>query len=136
MVSAAGTAVVVPSNSVLAHYSTNLVIANLVIAVILPNLVALVTARVSQNPLKAILLLALSAIGGVVSQIVAQGGDFHWKIALISFAQVFLTAVGTHFGLLKPTGITGSQGAIQTSVPGGIGSKGGVQPLGSGDNST
>jgi hypothetical protein len=40
---------------------------------------------------------------------------------VFSFALTFIASVGTHYGLLKPTGVTGTNGAIQVRVPGGIG---------------
>lgn len=113
-------------------YSANLLLANLVIAVVLPNAVALVTAKVASSATKSILLLILAAIAGVVSQVVAASGTFHWKVAAISFAQIFIASVAAHYGLLKPTGVTGSDGIIQTSLPAGLASNGGVQPASNG----
>lgn len=92
---------------------------NVLIGVVLPVLVALVTHRVAAEWLKATLLLALSVLGGLLATITVA--DFHWKDFVTAFVIQFVSAVASHFGALKPLGITGSTGAIQTSLPQGIG---------------
>lgn len=98
-----------------------ILLCNLALGVVLPTLVAVVTQRLAGASLKSMVLLAFSAIGGVLTQVIAQNGDFHWKPALISFGLTFISSVGTHYGVLKPTGITGTNGAIQVNAPGGLG---------------
>jgi hypothetical protein len=93
----------------------------LLLSLVLPMLVALVTKQVASPKLKSVLLLALSAITGTLTSIAAAGGEFEWKAAVIGTVLSFIVAVGTHFGFLKPVGITGSEGLIQTAVPGGLG---------------
>lgn len=93
----------------------------LLLSVFLPMIVALVTKQVASGTLKSIVLLALAAVTGTLTTIQANGGTFDWKAALTATIISFIVAVGTHFGLLKPTGVTGSEGAIQTAVPGGLG---------------
>ncbi len=93
----------------------------MLIAVILPALVSLVTKQLASSGLKAVILLLLSAVTGALTSIQNQGGTFVLKDVFLATLFTFLVAVGVHFGLLKPAGITGSEGAIQTAVPGGIG---------------
>jgi len=66
----------------------------------------------------------LSAVGGVVSELYSVGGEFaamNWNGTLSDALTVFLVGVGFHYGLLKPLGATGTDGAIATAVPGGVG---------------
>lgn len=92
-----------------------------VLGTVLPALVALVTQRCASSGLKAIVLALLAAVGGVATSIQMDGGNFDWKVALTSFIVMFVTATATHFGLLKPTGVTGTDGLIASAVPGGVG---------------
>lgn len=96
------------------------VLLNVVVGVILPLLVALVTHRVAAEWLKSLILLALSVLGGLLTTVTVD--TFHWKGFLLAFAVQFGTAVTSHFGALKPLGITGSTGVVQTKLPGGVGS--------------
>jgi 20S proteasome alpha/beta subunit len=92
-----------------------------IIAVVLPAVVALVTKRFSTGLVKSVTLLLLSAIGGALTSIQATGGTFEWRAAATGFAVTFITSVCVHFGLLKPSGITGDDGKIAQKVPAGIG---------------
>ena len=60
-------------------------------------------------------LAALSAVAGVVDALVEVGGNvpaLELNTVASTAVATFLVAVGAHFGLLKPTGVTGSAGAI------------------------
>lgn len=80
----------------------------LLVSVVLPVLVGLVTTRVTHAGVKAVLLLALSTLNGFLVEY-AGPHDAGYSVqtaavlALVSFA----VAVLSHFGLLKPTGISG-----------------------------
>jgi hypothetical protein len=93
------------------------------IATVLPALVALVTKKLASSGLKAIVLAVLSAVSGILTSVAANGGDFDWKKALTSFIVSFVTASATHYGLLKPVGISGTNGVVANAVPGGIGTE-------------
>lgn len=95
-------------------------------AVILPMLTALVTARLAHPGLKSAILALLALVTGAVNELIAQDGvgRFELSSALATGVAVFLGAVGLHYGLLKPSGVTGSQGTIQWTVPGGLGDSG------------
>lgn len=88
----------------------------MILSVFLPMIVALVTKQVASPTLKAVVLLFLSAVTGVLTQIQAADGVFDLKAALIATGMSFLIAVGVHFGLLKPASLTGSEGKIQTKT--------------------
>ncbi|MFD4596696.1 hypothetical protein ACFWPQ_01560 [Streptomyces sp. NPDC058464] len=80
----------------------------LLTSVVLPVLVGLVTTRVTNAGLKAVLLLALSTATGFVTEY-AGPHDAGYSVgtaailALVSFG----TGVLAHFGLWKPTGVSG-----------------------------
>lgn len=102
---------------------------NLAINVVLPALVALVTARLAHPGLKAVILLFLSAVSGfLISALDAQNTGLPWDWSQAGFTVLsgFAAAVLAHFGLLKPLSITGSQGAIATKFSGGAGGGGSV----------
>lgn len=80
----------------------------LVISVVLPVLVGLVTTRVTSAGAKAVLLLFLSTANGFVVEYAGPHPSGYSVgtaavLALVSFG----TGVLSHFGLLKPTGISG-----------------------------
>jgi hypothetical protein len=98
------------------------------LGVVLPMLTGLVTARLAHAGLKATVLALLSAIGGILNELYSVGGNlagFDWSASLANAVTVFLMAVGLHYGLLKPTGVTGQNGVVQTgALSGGLGSRG------------
>lgn len=79
----------------------------LLTSLVLPVLVGLVTTRVTNAGLKAVLLLALSTANGFVVEY-AGPHDAGYSVgtaavlALVSFG----TGVLLHFGLLKPVGVS------------------------------
>jgi hypothetical protein len=79
----------------------------LLTSVVLPVLVGLVTTRVTNAGLKAVLLLALSTVTGFVTEY-AGPHDAGYSVgtaavlALVSFA----TGVLSHFGFWKPVGVS------------------------------
>ncbi|MFD9465316.1 hypothetical protein [Streptomyces sp. NPDC060027] len=80
----------------------------LLVSVVLPVLVGLVTTRVTNAGVKAVLLLALSTVTGFVVEY-AGPHDAGYSVgtaavlALVSFA----TGVLSHFGFWKPVGVSG-----------------------------
>jgi hypothetical protein len=94
------------------------------IATILPAIVAFVTKRFADSVYGAITLLFLSVISGWLTSLNATPDhSFDLKTAFIAIVTTFITAVVTHFGLLKPARITGSGGVVQKAQPAGIGSE-------------
>jgi hypothetical protein len=85
----------------------------LIVSVVLPVLVGLVTTKVTHAGLKAVLLLALSGVTGFVTEY-AGPHDAGYSVgtaavlALVSFG----AAVLAHFGLWKPTGVSGAAQAV------------------------
>ncbi|MFI8942773.1 hypothetical protein [Streptomyces syringium] len=79
----------------------------LAISVALPVLVGLVTTRVTHAGAKATLLLALTAVNGFLVELSTAGDGYSIGSAIILWGISFATAVLTHFGLWKPTGVSG-----------------------------
>ncbi|MFE0206982.1 hypothetical protein [Streptomyces sp. NPDC058985] len=79
----------------------------LAISVVLPVLVGLVTTRVTHAGTKAVLLLALTAANGFLVELANAGDDYQVGSALVLWAVSFATGVLAHFGLWKPTGVSG-----------------------------
>lgn len=80
---------------------------SLLLGVVLPIIVALVTKRVTSEATKAILLAALAAITGVLTEYAHSigSGSFDWWTAVLTALGTFIVAVATHFGFWKPTGV-------------------------------
>jgi hypothetical protein len=94
------------------------------VSVILPAIVAFVTKQDAHPGVKAIVLLVLSAVTGFVGEwldAAQHGVAYNFQGGAVAAIMSFSVAVLVHLGLLAPTGVTGSQGAIQRRVPGGIG---------------
>lgn len=80
-------------------------VASLLIGVFLPILVGFVTKEVTSPTTKSLLLLALSAVSGFLTEFV-NSADFVWQQALLSTIVTFVIGVATHYGLWKPTGVS------------------------------
>jgi small basic protein len=74
------------------------------VGIVLPLLVGLVTTRVTNSGAQAVLLAALAAVSGFLSELLSD--TFDLKAALLTWIGTFLVAVGTHYGFWKPTGTT------------------------------
>lgn len=79
----------------------------LLISVVLPVLVGLVTTRVTHAGTKAILLLALSGLNGLLVEVANPGPGFDLGTAAVLSLVAFATGVLAHFGLWKPAGVAG-----------------------------
>ena len=79
----------------------------LLISVVLPVLVGLVTTRVTHAGTKAVLLLALTATNGFFVELASPAPGWDASTAIVLAVVSFATAVLSHFGLWKPTGISG-----------------------------
>jgi len=89
----------------------------LAISVVLPVLVGLVTTRVTHAGTKAVLLLALTALNGFLVELAGPHPDgYDIGTAVVLTLVSFGTAVLSHFGLWKPTGVSGkAQDSLVTS---------------------
>jgi predicted Na+-dependent transporter len=99
---------------------------SLAINVLLPIVVALVTSRVAGGAVKALVLLVLSALASYLVAILASveaGTAVDWSQTTFTALVGLVVAVSSHFGVWKPTGLTGADGVIQTKAPAGIGGR-------------
>jgi hypothetical protein len=80
----------------------------LAISVALPVLVGLVTTRITHAGIKAVLLLLLSAANGFLVEATGpHPSGYSVGTAVVLWAVSFATGVLSHFGLWKPTGVSG-----------------------------
>lgn len=84
----------------------------LLVSVVLPVLVGLVTTRVTSAGTKAVLLLALSTLNGLLVEVLSPGPGFNLGTAAVLALVAFGTGVLAHFGLWKPTGVSGAAQAV------------------------
>jgi hypothetical membrane protein len=96
-------------------------ILNLALAVVLPMLTALITARYANSAVKTIVLVLLSVIAVALQGVFDDDGILHVREFITATALQFLMAVGAHFGLLKPLSVTGAGGVVANAVPAGVG---------------
>lgn len=90
----------------------------LLISVVLPVLVGLVTTRVTHAGTKAVLLLALSTANGFLVELAAPGPGWDAGTAIVLALVAFGIGVLSHFGLWKPTGVSGkAQDSLVTAKP-------------------
>jgi hypothetical protein len=80
------------------------------------------THRLASSRYKALTLAVLSVAAGAGQQVLASHGTFIPRDLALWSAGTFLTSVVAHYGLLSPVGLTGSQGILARSLPGGLGS--------------
>lgn len=80
----------------------------LLVSVVLPVLVGLVTTRVTSAGIKSVLLLALSTANGFLVEL-AGPHDAGYSVQTAAVLSLVSFAIGvlSHFGLLKPTGVSG-----------------------------
>lgn len=84
-------------------------IIQLLVSTILPLIVGLVTKRSTSSSVKALLLAALALVSsGLTELLTSINGEvaFDFGTWLIAAIGTFVVAVGTHFGLWKPTQAT------------------------------
>ena len=97
---------------------------SVVASVLLPIAVALVTARVADGAVKALVLLGLAAVTGLLTAwltAINAGQPFDLLQAGFDTLVAFVIATAAHFGLWRPVNVTGSTGVVQVAVPAGVG---------------
>lgn len=90
-------------------------IIGLLSGVVLPVLVGLVTTRITHSGAKAALLAALAFGINLLTELGAAltaGTTYDLGTALIAGLGTFIIAVSTHYGFLKPTGVSASVQAV------------------------
>jgi hypothetical protein len=105
-------------------FHIDLSLLNLLVAVLAPAATAVAAHRFASPLAKTVILAAVVALGTGAEYAVKVGGVVDGRQFLIAMAGTFLLAVAAHFGVLKPAGVTGSEGAIAKSLPAGLGGLG------------
>lgn len=77
----------------------------LVVAVVIPLVVGVVTKEVTSAGVKAVVLAGLAAVAGLATAYIDSAGVFTQE-ALQNAVTYFIVAVGSYYGVLKPTGLT------------------------------
>ena len=88
-----------------------LAVVQLCIAFVLPVLVGLVTTRVTSSAAKAWLLALLSLVTSLLVELaraLTEAVTYDLGVALLIALPAFVVSVATHYGLWKPTGISGA----------------------------
>lgn len=93
----------------------------LLFGAIMPMLVGLVTKANASANVKAVTLLVLDAITGVLTEYFATPDGFDWRNAVVSALAALITSVATYYGFLKHNDNLGLNKITATF---GLGSKG------------
>lgn len=75
----------------------------LLFGAIMPFVVGIVTKRVASSGTKAVTLLFLNAVNGVLTDWFASPNGFDWEGAIFASLSAFITSVGLYYGLWKHT---------------------------------
>jgi hypothetical protein len=97
---------------------------NMLVSVLIPLLLQAIAHSTASEQYKTLLNLFITAAVGVATPFLTgdvSWGSVSWTVLLLSFGQVFVTSILSHYGLWKPLGVTGSTGSISTAIPGGLG---------------
>lgn len=75
----------------------------LLFGAIMPMIVGVITNKVAQPRVKAVTLLVLNALNGVLVDFFATPDGFDWKGSIVNALAGLVTSVGTYYGFLKQT---------------------------------
>lgn len=92
----------------------------LLFGAIMPMLVGLITKANASANTKAVTLLVLDALNGVLTEYFATPDGFDWRNAIVGALAALITSVATYYGFLKHNGNLGLNKATATF---GLGSK-------------
>jgi hypothetical protein len=87
----------------------------LLVYTILPIIVGLITTRVTSPGTKAVVLAAISALAGLLTELlnsINAGTAYDLGTGLLLALTAFLVATAMHFGLWKPTGTSAKAQAV------------------------
>ena len=93
------------------HLSTeSLLILQMIVASILPTLVAFVTDSNAPKEVKTYTLIVLSAAGSALTELLAAG-QYEWKQVGLSFFAILFAAIAAHKGVTSNIGLSGADSA-------------------------
>lgn len=73
----------------------------LLFGALMPMLVGIITKANASPNTKAVTLLVLNAVNGVLTEYFATPDGFDWRNALVSALAALVTSVATYYGFLK-----------------------------------
>ncbi len=73
----------------------------LLFGAVMPMLVGLITKANASANTKAVVLLVLNAINGVLTEYWATPDGFDWRNAIVTALAALITSVATYYGFLK-----------------------------------
>jgi hypothetical protein len=85
---------------------------SILVGTVLPILVGIVTTKVESRKLKGGLLIALSAIGGILTTAIAGDGVITKETAVAALVS-YIAATASYYGVWKPQGVAE---LVQTKV--------------------
>lgn len=100
--------------------TADLLLVNAIVGILLPLLVQLVVKAKAVAWVKTMVNIALSAVASALTPLLASS-HVNWQTVALTFVQVFSLTIVSHYGILKPVGLTGAGGVIAALVPGGVG---------------
>ena len=78
---------------------------NLLVGLMIPLLVGLVTKEVTSSGIKGLLNALLSAVAGVLTVVIDNGGSWAFTQDMITVGvNTFLISIAAYYGVYKPTG--------------------------------
>jgi len=86
----------------------------LLVGALMPMLVGLITKANASANTKAVTLLVLDALNGVLTEFFATPDGFDWRNALVSALAGLITSVATYYGFFKHNGNLGLNKATAT----------------------
>lgn len=103
-----------------------LLLLNALFALIVPLITQALSHSNAPEQVKAVLNLGIAAVVGVATPFLTGDqsiSNIDWKIVGLSVAQVWVGSIVAHYGLFKPSGVTGVGGLIDSLTKGiGVGS--------------
>lgn len=94
------------------------VIVQVLLAFIMPVVVALVSTRVTASNVRSWLLASLTLITSLLTELgrsIATGTPFDVGIALLAAIPAFVVSVATYYGLWKPTGVAAAAQDVEST---------------------
>lgn len=91
----------------------------LLFGAIMPMLVGVITKANASANVKAVTLLVLNAINGVLTEYFATPDGFDWRNAIVTALAALITSVATYYGFLKHNDNLGLNRATATFGLGG-----------------
>lgn len=76
---------------------------NVIIGVVIPLAVGLVAKLQASSSVKAALNLGLSALAGVLTEVIQTEGAFDLRAAIVAFGLTWATSIASYYGFWKPT---------------------------------